>query len=296
MKIKVAIVMAVAVLIGSLFYFFGPEKNAQVDSVQQPESSHKTGQEKIDLATPQGINEQDPFIVGSKRRLWHELPFSLVKARAEQGDAEAQWMLSQMYDYCLSYSLNQPGTLKGIDQLVELKRTQKAGFERIKKELVERCATVDDGKPIPTEAVTLWVKQSAEQGYMTAKFRNAVLSQEADPKTLLSYVDAIDKTSAPQAVFEMGTLARLIEPNWKDKETAAAFSSGKYAKYAWELAACRSGLDCSQSSSVMYWVCFQGGCGYDNYEQYVMSELVTPAGKKQLEESIRMIQENFLNG
>jgi hypothetical protein len=45
----------------------------------------------------------------------------------------------------------------------------------------------------------------------------------------------------------------------------------------------------------MYWACFQGGCGYDNYEQYVMNELVTPAGRQQLEESIRLIQENFLN-
>ena len=241
------------------------------------------------------VDSNDPDVVGSQRRLWYELSFSLVKSRAEQGDAEAQWLLSQMYDYCFFYNMKPQATLEGFDYMAKSRPQDKRNIERIKKEQIARCATVDGGKLIPGEAITLWLDQSAKQGHLVAILRQATLAQEKNAAKLLDYVEQVKRSKSPREVFEMGAVTRLIEPHWKDEQTAAAFSSGKHAEHAWQLAACRSGLDCSQSSMIMYWACYQGGCAYDNYEQYVMNTQITPEGRRHLEETILVTQKNFFN-
>ena len=295
MKKFFVVALTFTVIAATAIYFFYRGSEKEVESEQDTKS--ETTQKVSQISPVDGllrVDLMDPDVVGSKRRLWIDLPFALVKSRAEQGDAEAQWQVSQMYDYCLMYNLKPQATLSGFDDIAKLRSQNKKHIDRIKRELVERCATVDGGQPIPGEAVKLWLEESAKQGVLAAKLRQATLAQEGDPQKLLSYVDDVKRSKSPREVFEMGTLARLIEPHWKEEKTAAAFSDGKYAQYAWELAACRSGLDCSQSSMLMYWACYQGGCAYDNYEQYVLNTHITPAGRGQLEESIRIIQENFL--
>jgi hypothetical protein len=292
MRRSVVIGAALIVAIGMGLYFF--HQRPRIENDGKPDSANEPPvQAESPVKPPVGLNLQDPFVVGSKQRLWHELPFALIKSRAESGDPEAQWYLSEMYGYCFSYNLKPGAALAHWDQIASIKPQAKANIERIKKQIAERCATVDDGKPIPPEAMSLWLEQSAKQGFLQARLRSATMAADIKPEELRSLVGEI-KGQSPQAVFEMGTLARKIEPNWDDAETAGAFSKGNYAQYAWELAACRSGLDCSQSSSLMYWMCQQGACAYQNYEQYVFSELVPPAGREPLEKTIRLIQEKFL--
>lgn len=292
MRRSVWIGAAVIAAIGAGSFFFYERSRIEGD-VEAGPANEQPIQAEEPAITPAGLNLQDPFVVGSKQRLWHELPFALVKSRAESGDPEAQWYLSEMYGYCFSYNLKPGAALAHWDQIASIKPQAKENIERIKKQIAERCATVDQGKPIPPEAMSLWLEQSAKQGYFQARLRSATMTADIKPEELRSLVGEI-KGQSPQAVFEMGALARKIEPSWDDAETMAAFSKGNYAQYAWEIAACRSGLDCSQSSSLMYWMCQQGACAYQNYEQYVFAELVPPAGREQLEKTIRLIQEKFL--
>ena len=293
MKKMIVATLAVGIISAAAFYFLNSRDHKANKTVAEPGINQPV--EKINRGHQLlSVDTENPDVAGSQRRLWVELPFALVKSRAEQGDAEAQWYLSEMYGYCFSYNMKREGVLDHFDHIQRSKPKAKNHIKRILSDLAERCPTVEGGQPIPNEAITLWMEQSAKHGNLIAQLRQATLADNVEPQTLLAYVDQVKKSNSPRAVFEMGTLSRLIEPHWKDEKTAIAFSKGKYATHAWELAACRSGLDCSQSSSIMYWACFQGGCGYDNYEQYVMNELVTPAGRRQLEESIQLIQENFL--
>lgn len=237
---------------------------------------------------------RNPFLVGSQKKPWQDLPFPLIKSLAMQGDPEAQWQLSLMYDYCFLYNLKPQSVQAQFEELGKLQPACKTRSKKIIKELQARCSTVDDGRPIPTEAVTLWFEQSAKQGNLTAKLRQATFSQENKGPELVSYVEELRKNPRPEAVFEMGVLARQIEPYWSEPATKAAFSESMYAEYAWQLAACRAGLDCSASSLVTHTMVYLGGCPYDDYEQYVLNETMTPSGRKKLEENIKIIQENFL--
>lgn len=297
MKKNVVVLFALGLIVVIAVYFLSDKASSPVMVDVGQGAVGSADHDKNQLPHKNGllrVDPNDPDVVESQRRLWIELPFALVKSRAEQGNAEAQWQLSQMYDYCLLYNLKPQATLDGFEYAAKKSLKAKRNVEQIRKALVERCATVDEGRVIPGEAVKLWLEQSAKNGVLAAKLRQATLVQESNSETLLGYVDAVKRSKSPREVFEMGTLARLIEPHWKEEKTADAFSDGKYAQYAWEIAACRSGLDCSQASNIMYWMCYQGGCGYDNYEQFIMNTQITPAGRDQLEETIRVIQEGFL--
>ena len=224
--------------------------------------------------------------------------FATISARANQGDAEAQWVVSQIYEYCFSYSLSPQKALNQYDALEKIypaakRREVHNAFVGIKSQLAKRCPQVDNGAPIPAEAITMWLEQSAKNGFLVARIRSESLKESHDESALLALVGDI-RGQPPRVVFEMGAMAPLIEKYWKDPSTAAAFSAGSYSQFAWQIAACRAGLDCSASSTVMYWACQQGGCGYESYEQYVMSEIIPPGGKAQLESTIKIIQQNFM--
>ena len=40
---------------------------------------------------------RNPFLVGSQKKPWQDLPFPLIKSLAMQGDPEAQWQLSWLF-------------------------------------------------------------------------------------------------------------------------------------------------------------------------------------------------------
>lgn len=297
MKKYVLILLVAAIALSTIMFFSsntGHKNEQDPRPTEVPETSQKTDQNDASSSVVEDIS-RNPFLVNSRERLWQELPFSLIKSRAMQGDPEAQWQLSLMYDYCFIYNLKPQSTKAQLEEISEMKPACKTRNEKTIKELQARCATVDDGKPIPTEAVTLWFEQSAKQGNLTAKFRQAIFSQENKGPQLLSYVEDLRKNPRLEAVFEMGTLSRQIEPYWNEPSTKPAFSEATYAEYAWQLSACRAGLDCSASSLVAHTMVYQGGCQYDNYEEYIVNEKMTPSGRKTLEQTIKLIQENFLN-
>lgn len=296
-SVPIIFIMLLGLSTAVFFLWNASHKNEQRPSPGEvPKIGQDTDQDSASSSSS-SLNEgilRNPFLVGSKEKIWQELPFPLIKSRAMQGDPEAQWQLSLMYDYCFMYNLKPQSVQEQLEELSKIKPACKIRNAKTIKELQARCATVDDGKPIPTEAVTLWFEQSAKQGNLTAKIRQATFSQENKGPQLLSYVEELRKNPRLDAVFEMGALARQIEPYWNEPSTKAAFSESTYAEYAWQLAACRAGLDCSASSLVAHTMAYQGGCPYDDYEQYVLNEKMTPSGKKTLEQTIKLIQENFL--
>ena len=291
-KIFSAIFIA-AIFAFAVYFIVSPKNDSYVDTGNETISTPKGKSEpkestdtRLQAHSIEASNNTKPF---------EDIPFALAKSRALSGDQESQLLLSKMYDYCFLYNLNPHATLAQLSEMGNADPKCGVRVGKIKEELTAKCASVDDGKPIPAEAVTLWIEQSAKQGQLTAQIRHAVYSQEKDEKRLLSYVATLRANPRLDAVFEMGALSRLVEPYWKDANTKAAFSESGYSEYAWQLAACRAGLDCTATSLNTSAMVFQGGCSYDNYEQYILDQAVSPQGRKNLEETIAIIQREFLS-
>lgn len=284
--ISVAVVLAVA---GYLVW----RGNGQV-SDGETVASPVTQEEQPETSV---INAETALAQG---RLWEKTTFADAYARAQSGDPDAQWIVSQIYDYCFEFNFKNGKLLRSAKEVGEAYSGSKReavirNYSVVEKKLAERCRHVDNGQPIPMEAVTLWLAQSAKGGNIAAKVKNAALSSEKPEKEeLLDILSKAMASKSPSAVFEMGTLVHSIKPEWVDPKIAPLFSRPAFTSHAFHVAACRAGYDCSISSAIMYYACQQGGCVYDNFERYILQENITAGQKGELEEMVRLVNEYFL--
>lgn len=286
------IAIAAAVLIALVATFF-----LQIQNKENLGRFSTQAQEPLPKHEANGHSEEKNSI--EEGRPWEKTTFIEEKNKAQLGDPTSQWVISQMYDYCAFYNYKRKKWLDGMnyhisqyskDKIVSATRN----FEIVKKSLANRCNKVDDGQPIPLEAINLWLEQSAKGGKIEARIKLASLNQESRKEVLLDILNDAKKSKSPSALFEMGTLSRSIKPEWVDSRISSLFSDSVISQHAWEIAACRLGYDCSISSKLMYFACQQGGCSYDNYESYILNEGVPTGQRRDLEEKIELIKMYFL--
>lgn len=246
----------------------------------QPNASHgksrSTSDHHLDAAVGKGDAAKD-FLLGS-------VSFDLIKQKAESGDAVAQRQLSEMYEDCAVYSFGPDSYLGTLDSLSAMKPASKPKIEQIKQQIQRFCGRVDGGQPIPLEAYKLWLEQSAKSGDPVAAIRYASLDLRGpQPKQLANLVDLVGASQNPQALFELSNLVAGYQGDWEDQDNERLFGKA-YSNYAMAIAACRAGMNCSASSRLMRQVCTSTfTCNYTNYEQFVYSELVSPASRKDVE-------------
>lgn len=216
--------------------------------------------------------------------------FEQIKAEAERGSAAAQRQLSDIYGYCMAYSLNPTIQLQTLDHLATVVPDSKASIDKVKARLVARCDRVDSGQPIPLEAVNLWAAQAATGGDVAAQVRLRVASM--NPLTgeeLGPLADASLAARDPEAMMEMSNLmSRPVEGEVPDRYKAV--SGNSLAGAAWGIAACRTGAACGNGSIMMDSVCINTGkCNYRSYEDFVFAEMVPPAERQRVATMVQAI-------
>lgn len=222
--------------------------------------------------------------------------FSDLKAAANRGDAAAQRELAAIYDQCFQYNLNpQKFFLAPLSALEKQHPEFSPRIKAIRDRYSLLCSTVDSGAPIPSDAVGLWLAQSAKSGDVAAKVAMASRSPDAlTDEEASQLLKSMQEKRNPAAVFNMGDAASVMASKLKDPETQSLLS-GAHASYAWQVAACRSGYDCSANSAFMVNLCITSAlCNYTSYESLVIDKVIPPGERRSFEESVVLIQENFL--
>ena len=220
--------------------------------------------------------------------------FADIKAKAAQEDASAQWKLSEIYGACMPYSLDARKQLATLDYLAELNKGSKAAIDRMKSRLSRRCGVVDNGEPIPLEAVDGWMEKAAANGNAAARIK--IRSRSLDPlsgKEVGGFVDEVLASRSPEAMMELSNLAsRPLEGG--APERYAGIVGNPVAGAAWGIAACRAGASCGSGSLLMDAICTgTGKCNYSTYEEFITSELV-PAGERgRLDAALSKINELY---
>lgn len=293
MKRTKTIVLAIsAIAIGLAIYLAtsslkpsAVEQSEEARAVAAPEKTeHETGE------LPAGA-------LSANESVYAGLSFADAKAGADRGEPVAQRILAQMYDECFMYNLDSKKFVAAQMEFVRKQKPQAAKkFDRIQRRYETFCPTVDSGQPIPPEAVTLWLEQSAKSGDVIAKVIVASRKDEKiQEKEAIDLVQEVKEANDPAAVFNTGTLVKTLQPMMSETKLAPAFE-GKYAAYAWQIAACRTGYDCSEHATFMNSLCVYGGdCEYVNYEALVFSRNIPPGIRSDFEKQVRFIQENFLD-
>lgn len=279
--------------LAALIFFLYRQKDA-TGFIETP--TDKVSQQQQSLGVPQAgtdISVQaEKLAAGQSDFFLGDISFVDVKSRAEAGDLAAQRQLSEMYEDCMFYSIGSERYLNGLDQLYNVKPRPKSKpfLEKIKAQTRNFCDTVDGGQVIPPEAYKLWLKQSADNGDLISSIRiNTRSANEVSATEFESYLDKVSKSANPIAMFEFATMVGMRHQE-SSNEKYNPVLYGEYAQHAWEIAACRNGMDCSNNSRLMRQVCTSFMiCHYANYEQFLYSEMLPQGAKEEIERRISLI-------
>ncbi|SEL49750.1 hypothetical protein SAMN05428989_1781 [Pseudoxanthomonas sp. GM95] len=213
-----------------------------------------------------------------------------LKAAADGGDAQASWQLSRVYDYCAGYAvdpagyqaddlLNAQGAAPGV-------RAMLAARGRV----AQRCAgfSADDGLGAPL--VTLQRLRAAEAGSLAAEA--ALLAQGKPLEDSADYrrglVQRVLDSRDPQAYLALSPAMGAVASG--DASYRGYVAGTQFTQLAWQLAACKLGLECGAGSALMTSYCANGGiCSQDSaqdFSSFVLDAAVSRQGAGTLDDMV----------
>ena len=273
---KVLIGLAVIVMLGAAFSLLFRPSEEEVTLKAPGDATNPHG-------GPGNGGPDASRISSSADDFGSNMTFEQIKIEAEHGSAKAQRKLSDIYAFCAPYSLGPEKWLATLDALATLTPASVNGIASVKKRLAVRCNEVDSGQPIPAEAYRLWMEQAARGGDVASKVKiRTWTSQPLLARETSVLLDEVLSSDDPDALLEMSQLmSRPVTGELSDRYRQIAGDATTGA--AWGIAACRAGASCGEGSLMMDSVCMSTGkCNYRTYEDFLVSEAVTPAERARM--------------
>ncbi|MEA9895571.1 hypothetical protein VDG04_02965 [Xanthomonas campestris pv. raphani] len=216
--------------------------------------------------------------------------FHDTRNRAESGDPVAQRKLAQMYERCMLYSQSPENFRAMLEMYAQHTKEDAARFSAVAQRLSHYCDSIDSGKRIPMVAYQLWYAEAARRGDLIAQIKVATTIE--NQPTEAAYRELVAKafqSRDPEAIFALGDMLSLAKAS-VDLGAYASQPGGNYSEYAWELAACRAGAECSPGSFRMDSACMAGMCNGSSFESQIKHNFIPPAQLKFLERDVERIR------
>lgn len=245
--------------------------------------------------TPYAIAQRRKQYIEQYRQLWRVDDYATVRKKAQDGNPIAQRRLYEIFDYCMEFPRSD--TVAMLKRISSVNATVSAAISELDGQYARHCSATTGGAEASGKARAFWMRQSAKRGDLVSQMRvRAAEAKDAiPPKEFDALIERAVASGDPASIMEIGTLLPLLKRPWPDASLAPAFES-PMAIFAWNLAACRAGMDCERGSRLMTQVCMRGmSCSWPNYEAYVATEVVPREKLDELERLIAIIEQVVLN-
>ncbi|PPU98015.1 hypothetical protein FZ025_07365 [Xanthomonas hyacinthi] len=192
-----------------------------------------------------------------------------LSAAAAQGDADASWLLSRIYDYCAGYAMDPAGYATDTRAIDTAQLPTSARMAAARARVGRRCAGFVPGDGLSRQAIVAQRVQAARGGNLAAEAALLALGQPLQPsagykRDLIGRVRASADPDAYMALAPAMGLAASGDDSLDERIAGTAFT-----ELAWQLAACRLGLDCGPDSELMTRYCANGGiCAQDPTQDF----------------------------
>lgn len=194
-----------------------------------------------------GTAQIPDFSTARPQRAW----FLALKQRADAGAPASQRLLAQAYDRCMYVNPDVEQYKERIQRSIQSAETEEKAtvLGYMLQHVLQECAAVEGGAPIDWEDLRLLSAQAAQGGDLPARVAETVFN----PQPPLSEVQAaalleeVLASNDPAAMFAMGdAMGEFLGMQVAEPYTALA--GGELAGRAWQVAACRMGLECGPES------------------------------------------------
>ncbi|MFC6840178.1 hypothetical protein [Xanthomonas theicola] len=216
-----------------------------------------------------------------------------LSAATAQGDAEASWLLSRIYDYCAGYAMDPAGYAADTRALGTAQLPAAARMIAARARVGVRCAGFVPGDGLTRQAILAQRLRAARGGSLAAEAALLALGQPLQAsagykRTLIERVRASGDPDAYVALAPAMGLAASGDDSLDERIAGTAFT-----ELAWQLAACRLGLDCGPDSDLMTRYCANGGiCAQDptqDFSSFVYDAAVPRQGRDTMNEMVNRL-------
>ncbi len=219
-----------------------------------------------------------------------------LAAADRDGDADAGWMLSRVRDYCAGFALDPAGYAGDTRAIGEMHLAVSPALVAARERIGRRCAGFAPVDALAREAVLAHRRATAQAGSLAAEASLLALGQPLaqDAAYRRGLVERVRASRDPEAFVALAPAMGIAASGEDTYEGMVAGT--RYTELAWQMAACRLGLDCSASGALMTSYCANAGiCSRDGRQDFV-SFVLDAAVPRQGEEVVRGMVETLLNG
>ena len=248
----------------------------------------------VGVTTPSGLGDKYASAIkavqGSDARVEFETTNDLYRfvqklsSPEESKNADSLWLIAKVVDYCYSYGISPAGFTSDTEVLLRSASKDAAvALKAARDRVASRCsgfAGNSDDKTFSSLASLANKVRAAKAGSLAAEASLIVLNSplHTDPDYFSNLTQRITLSKDPDAYL---AISDAVGVGAADRNPSTSEFGTEHATYAWQLAACRRGLNCSSSGNLMSMYCVNGGvCGtYSNFEDLLFNGLL-PASER----------------
>ena len=184
-------------------------------------------------------------------------------------DADAMWLVSKVYDYCSGYAMAPAGYARDTGAIRDMGQRGWQEMVAARDRVSARCARFVPEDDLSQPMVVMRRVEAAQAGSLPAEA--ALLASGQPLKKTDDYVrDLVTRVRESKDPDAYAAVSSGMGIAASGRQAYAPDVSGtQFAELAWQLAACRLGLDCGPQGALMTSYCANGGiCSRDPTQDF----------------------------
>ena len=205
-----------------------------------------------------------------------------LEPAARARDADAIWMISRVYEYCSGFAMAPAAFDRDTRVIGDMGMRGSAAMVSARERVSERCARFVPQDELTPRMIVLKRVEAAEAGSVAAEASLMAAGEPVKdtPEYKRDLVERVRKSEDPEAYSALAP-AMGVAASGKTEYTGQVAGT-QFSELAWQLAACRLGMDCTSDSALMTSYCANGGIcssvpGQD-FERFVFDAAVPRQG------------------
>jgi len=192
-----------------------------------------------------------------------------LQLQAANGNAEASWMISRVYDYCAIYAMDPGGYKLDNALLTGLGMTASPAMVQARERVARRCGGFVASDGLGRQLILTQRVQAATAGNLAAEAALFADGQplQNSPDYRRGLVERVRESRDPEAF--MALAPAMGQRASGDSALNGLVAGDQYSELAWRLGACELGMACGPDSVLMNNFCANGGiCSQDGGQDF----------------------------
>ncbi len=216
-----------------------------------------------------------------------------LRLQAANGNAEAGWMVSRVYDYCAIYAMDPGGYQLDNALLTGMGMNASAPMVQARERVARRCAGFVSSDGLGRSLILTQRILAARAGNLAAEAALFAEGQplEDSPEYRRGLVERVRESRDPEAYMAISTA--MGQRASGDSALQGMVAGDQFSELAWRLAACELGMACGPDSVLMNNFCANGGiCSQDggqDFSTFVYDAAVSRQGAGKMKTLVELL-------